>query len=128
MGFMTRLRLDPILTPQGWEDMYDEFFNRCREMKLRPQRITLGTYREKMPQLDVWRDKWGLPEVEFERAAMQRAGTHWHVSDDSRVNTYKTVNTLCQKYLPESEVGLCKETYAVRKKAGLSRPCCNCLK
>ena len=68
MGFETRWRIDPILYPPGWETMYDEFFAGAAALGLRPRYVTLGTYREKSHQLDTWREKWGLPPMEWEPA------------------------------------------------------------
>ncbi len=51
MGFEVRWRIDPILTPPGWEKTYAEFFAEAAGMGIKPRYVTLGTYREKTPQL-----------------------------------------------------------------------------
>lgn len=128
LGFETRWRLDPILAPPGWQAAYEDFLAGAAGMGLRPHRITLGTYREKTPQLDTWRRKSGLPAMEWEPENMVKDGTHFHVPETERLMIYRTVADLCQKYLPNSKVALCKETHSVRKKSGLWNTNCNCLK
>ena len=127
MGFETRLRLDPILTPNGWEDMYADFFAEISRLDLNPSRITLGTYREKNAQLDTWRAKWGLPAMEWEPPELTKEGTHRHLSEERRISIYTTIRDILAKTMPETPVALCKETHAVRKAASLCEACCNCL-
>ncbi len=97
-------------------------------MGLRPARITLGTYREKTPQLDTWREKWGLPAMEWEPADMAKHGTHFRLPAAKRAPIYRTVIGLCEKYFPDTTVDFCKETHDLRAELGLSGSCCNCLK
>lgn len=127
LGFETRWRIDPILTPAGWEQMYEEFFAEAAGMGLQPRYITLGTYREKNPQLDKWREKWGLPAMEWEPTDMTHEGTHYHVPEAERAAIYSAVREICRRHLPDSRVSLCKETNAVRKQLGLCNADCNCL-
>jgi DNA repair photolyase len=127
MGFETRWRLDPILTPPGWQKLYAGFLEEAAGMGLRPSRITLGTYREKTRQLDTWRRKWGLPEMEWEPDQVVKDGTHFHVPSDHRLSVYRTVGELCERSFPESERSLCKETYSVRRQLAMCDTCCNCL-
>jgi len=127
MGFETRLRLDPILTPPGWREMYREHIAEIAGFGLRPSRITLGTYREKSPQLVTWREKWGLPAMEWEPEHLQREGTHRHVPDESRIEIYSAVRDMIRAAMPDVPVSLCKETHAVRRATGLTGAECNCL-
>ena len=127
MGFEVRWRLDPILTPPGWENMYRDFLAEAASMRLRPSRITLGTYREKTRQLDTWREKWGLPAMEWEPDNVVKDGTHLHVPEADRVAIYRAVSDLCGQYLPGSERSMCKETYRVRERLGMCNSHCNCL-
>lgn len=131
MGFEVRVRIDPIFTPNGWREMYADFFDdMARKHGLRPSMLTLGTYREKTPQLDLWRAKWGLPEMEFEpETTPTREGTHIHVPD--RAAIYDAVRAHIARafenigHMPH--VSLCKETHDVRKATALTNASCNCL-
>jgi ribosomal protein S14 len=58
---------------------------------------------------------------------MVKDGTHLHVPVAERIAVYRTVLGLCRQYFPDSAVGVCKETHAVRRQLGLSRSCCNCM-
>jgi len=127
MGFETRLRIDPILTPDGWEEMYADFLAEVADLGLHPSRITLGTYREKNPQLDTWREKWGLPAMEWEPPALSREGTHHHVPESDRICAYRNVCSAIGKTLPTARVSLCKETTTVRTACSLCVAACNCL-
>lgn len=131
LGFEVRARIDPILTPPGWEEMYREFFNEMVNVHgLRPTMLTLGTYREKNAQLDTFRGKWGLPPMEWSpETTVGREGTHIH--DAGRAETYRRVTEMIGRafrgtaHLPH--VSLCKETHAVRKETNLCNANCNCL-
>ena len=131
MGFDVRVRVDPILTPSGWEDMYRTFFSdMAHRLGIRPSMITLGTYREKTPQLDTWREKWGLPAMGVESDTTEaRDGTHFHVL--GRAEIYNKVANLVLAAFKGAAftpyVSLCKETHAVRKETGLHSGNCNCL-
>jgi len=127
MGFETRLRLDPILTPDGWHEMYAELFAEIRAVGLRPSRVTLGTYREKNAQLDTWRAKWGLPPMEWEPPELSKEGTHRHLPEPRRIEIYTAIKNMLAKTMPNTPVSLCKETHTVRKKTGMCGAECNCL-
>ena len=127
MGFEVRWRIDPILTPPGWEAHYRCFFRQAAAQGHNPRRITLGTYRETHPQLDVWRKRWHLPPMEWRPGPLSRDGTHWHMSETSRITTYRRVAAMCASLFPDGVVALCKETKFVRGMTNLCSPLCNCL-
>jgi hypothetical protein len=81
MGFEVRARIDPIMTPDGWKEMYAAFFADMARRGLRPTMLTLGSHREKFPQLDTFHEKWGLPPLEWEAPkTVKREGTHVHMA------------------------------------------------
>ena len=127
MGFEVRWRIDPVLTPEGWQDHYADFFANAAHAGHHPSRITLGTYRESTPQLQRWRAYWGVPPMAWSPALLTRDGTHWHIPPVERIRTYLFVADLCQRHFPASVVSLCKETKQVRGASGLCSPSCNCL-
>ena len=126
-GFEVRWRIDPILYPPGWETTYDDFFRQAASWGIKPRYITLGTYREKNSQLDLWREKWGLPAMEWEPPNLVKAGTHYHLPAEERASIYRKVAQLALKHLPDSKISLCKETTDVRKALSLCNADCNCL-
>ncbi len=127
MGFEVRWRIDPILTPPGWQAHYRKFF-KDGATGSSPTRITLGTFRETRASLDHWRHRWNLPAMEWRPEALRRDGTHRHVPVASRVRTYQTIAGMCAEFLPNSVVALCKETNEVRRMSGVTSTACNCLR
>lgn len=131
MGFEVRARIDPIMIPDGWEAEYDAFFHEmAHKHGIRPTMLTLGSHREKMPQLDAFRAWWGLPAMEFEaEKTAGREGTHIHMVGRDQV--YITVRDMIiaafagTGHVPH--VSLCKETHEVRKTTGMCNSNCNCL-
>jgi DNA repair photolyase len=132
MGFEVRARIDPILTPVGWQEQYQAFFSdMAHRFGLRPTMLTLGTYREKSAQLDLWRAKWGLPPAEWEPSKTAgREGTHVHDAD--RLAKYAAVRDMISKAFKSTgfvpNVSLCKETHEVRKASDMCNANCNCLR
>jgi hypothetical protein len=116
----------------GWEVAYEAFFHEmAHEHGLRPTMLTLGSHREKMPMLDVWREKWGLPPMEFEPEKTKgREGTHIHMVGRDQV--YAKVGQMILRAFAGTDhvphVSLCKETHDVRKATGMCNSNCNCLK
>ena len=127
-GYETRWRVDPILTPDGWEELYEDFFAQAAALGARPHFVTLGTYREKSKQLDYWRQFWELPSMEWSPKSLEHDGTHRHVETVSRNRVYKGIAQMIGRFLPGSFVTLCRETYSVREASGLCGSECVCLK
>jgi DNA repair photolyase len=129
LGYEIRARIDPILTPPGWEDAYADFIANVKARGLRFKFWTLGTYREKLVQLDAWRERWGLLAMEWQPAEgeMIKDGTHRHLPEERRIAIYTTVRDLLHRELPMARVSLCKETHTVRRALQLCNADCNCL-
>jgi hypothetical protein len=127
LGFEVRVRIDPILTPLGWEEYYAEFVGLVRQIGINFRYWTLGTYREKNTLLDHWRERWGLPAMEWEPTDLVKEGTHRHLSTEHRVEIYRTIASAIRREFPEAKVSLCKETHEIRKFLRLCNADCNCL-
>jgi len=129
MGFEVRWRFDPILSPEGWQGMYRDFIREAAEVGGRPTRVTLGTYRERSPDLQEWRRFWGLPAPEWEPGELVQDGTHRHLPTEQRMLLYRTVIQQIAEVWPQMpRVDLCKEPSDIRQAVGLTGPsCCTCL-
>jgi DNA repair photolyase len=127
LGFEIRVRVDPILTPHGWEEAYATFFAEVKQMGISFTYWTLGTYREKNVQLDAWRERWGLPPMEWQPDEVMQDGTHRHLPEEQRITIYRTVSAAIRREFPHARVSLCKETHTVRKALALCNADCNCL-
>jgi DNA repair photolyase len=129
MGYEVRVRLDPILTPDNWENYYESFVADVKKRGIKFRYWTLGTYREKNGQLDAWRERWGLLPIEWEQREgdLVKDGTHWHLPEPKRIATYKKVKRFIRREYRRARVSLCKETHLVRKAVSLCNGDCNCL-
>jgi DNA repair photolyase len=129
MGFEVRARIDPILPAPGWPEMYRAFFHDMAAQGLRPTQLTRGTYRSKNTQLDHWREAWGLPPMEYAPEAVAKEGTHNHLV--GRLDIYHEIQQAVREaWHPtgwQPWVSLCKETFGIRKEAGMRNGECNCL-
>jgi DNA repair photolyase len=130
LGHEVRVRLDPILTPEGWEDYYRYFVRQVKTKGIKFTYWTLGTYREKNSQLDGWRERWGLLPMEWQPGEdeMVKEGTHRHLPEARRVEIYRTVQDIIRAEFPQAKISLCKETHSIRRAvAGMCNANCNCL-
>jgi DNA repair photolyase len=129
LGFEIRVRLDPILTPPDWSAYYADFVAQAKSARLNFRYWTLGTYREKNNQLDAWRERWGLPPMEWqpEQQELIQDGTHWHLTIARRLEIYTTVRAAILGEFPQARVSLCKETRSIRQALHLCNAECNCL-
>lgn len=128
LGFEVRIRVDPILTPIDWEDAYRSFFAEVKQTGITFAYWTLGTYREKNVQLDAWRERWGLPPMEWQPEEVMQDGTHRHLVEEKRIAIYRTISADIRREFPHARISLCKETHAVRKALALCNADCNCLR
>jgi DNA repair photolyase len=129
LGYEVRVRVDPILTPDSWEDQYATFAADVRNRGINFRYWTLGTYREKNTQLDAWRERWGLPPMEWQLPdnELVKDGTHRHLSEEHRIAIYRKTTDIILREFPKARVSLCKETHTVRKSLALCNADCNCL-
>jgi DNA repair photolyase len=128
MGFQIRWRIDPILPVDGWMEMYADFFADAAKQGHRPERITLGTYREMSSGLETFSRMWGFPPIEWQKPKLEKDGKHYHVPD--RFGIYSRMCDIIKKswkgtgFLPE--IGLCKESRSVHQQVGTIFGNCNC--
>lgn len=129
LGFEVRVRVDPILTPDGWEEQYTNFVADIKTLDIDFRYWTLGTYREKNTQLDAWRARWGLLPMEWSPSDddLVKDGTHRHMPEQRRVEIYRAIQGIIKHEFPKARVSLCKETHTVRRALQLCNADCNCL-
>jgi len=83
---------------------------------------------EKNSQLDMWRQRWGLNEMEWGPENLTPDGTHRHLPAPQRVEIYQIVSKAIHQDFPQARISLCKETHDVRKALMLCNADCNCLR
>ncbi len=123
------MRVDPILTPDSWEEHYSSFVLDIKRAGINFRFWTLGTYREKNTQLDAWRERWGLPPMEWQPSdnELVKDGTHRHLPEQRRIDIYRKMVNIIRQEFPRARISLCKETHTVRKEVALCNADCNCL-
>ncbi len=129
LGFEIRIRLDPILTPLGWQDCYHDFVKEVKTLGLNFRYWTLGTYRQKNSQLQAWAKRWGLPKMEWQPNydELVKDGTHWHISPERRLEIYRSAREIILGQFPQASISLCKESHTIRKELSMCKANCNCL-
>ncbi len=129
LGFEVRVRVDPILTPDKWEDYYAAFVADVKTRGIHFRYWTLGTYREKNAQLDGWRERWGLLPMEWhpQDNDLVKDGTHRHIPEQRRIEIYTKMRDIIRRDFPKARISLCKETHVVRQSLALCNADCNCL-
>jgi len=129
LGFETRWRIDPIIPVDNWQNLYREFFRSAS--RYRPQRITLGTYRQMGPGLKIFSKKWGIEPMPWEPPMKleQDEGVHGQLPRAMRIEIYQTIKEIVDETWTEDLrpiLALCKENIDVRKESGVLSPHCNC--
>lgn len=130
MGYPVRIRLDPVLTPPGWESMYFDFIEKCWQSGVRFDLLDSGLLSGKEQLFGTLDKVLGPPPMEWQpdRETLVNEGTHWRLSDEFRAGMYSTIRDTVRRFYPDARVGLCKETHEMRKMVGLTNACCNCLR
>lgn len=121
-GYTTRIRIDPIVPIEGWEQHYsklmDEIFT-----NFRPERITLGSLRGLTSTIVNSRDKsWTV-------YLSERSNWGKKVDFNTRYQNYMFIVKQLRKQYRFKNVALCKETIEMWKKLSLdyTNIKCNCI-
>jgi spore photoproduct lyase len=131
-GYRVRLRLDPIVPFEGWQEAYAETIRQIFE-KVAPERLTIGTLRfeegfYKMrktiftsgPELPGYLDRMKPmfePQI-FPGSTRPRVGKYSFLEQE-RVDIFKFILHEIRKY-SDCPVALCKESAGVWQKVGLN--------
>ena len=130
MGFDVRWRVDPIVPVTDWRQTYSQFFEAAARQGHKPQRITLGTYREMGNSLHTMSRKWGLPPVEWMLPKLSKDGSHYHLQRKQRLEIYHYIKESIKKAWRgnghQPITALCKEGRQIRREVGLLHDKCNC--
>jgi|GEM_PF-609312 len=130
MGYEIRWRIDPIFPVDNWAEIYRQFLFSAAAKGHRPQRITLGTYREMGRSLLTMAAKWGLTQMEWTPPNLTKAGVHYHIDEAERIAIYRqladSISVAWGKHGSVPIIALCKESRAVREAVGIVYNHCNC--
>ncbi|RLI35605.1 hypothetical protein DRO53_00785 [Candidatus Bathyarchaeota archaeon] len=114
-GYPVRIRIDPLIPVEGWEDVYAELAEQVAQ--LNPERVTLGSLRV-FPAVKAFSRR--NPSV-FKYATERTLDGRYRPPEKIRIKMYRFMVSR----LKGLEIGLCKETPTVH--AVLRLPLkCNC--
>jgi len=138
-GYPIRIRLDPIVPFEGWEEAYKDTIQQIFS-KISPERITLGTLRFEEgfynmrktifttgPELPGFMEKMKpmfLPKL-FAGNKKPKAGKY-SFSEEQRTEIFKYVIEEIRKH-SDCLIALCKESAEVWNKTGLQLSRCSCV-
>ena len=138
-GYPLRVRLDPIVPLNGWQEAYAETIEAIFE-KVRPERITLGTLRfedgfYKMrdsifrsgPELPtIIKDMQPMFEPKLYPGKKRPSVGKRSFSEEKRVEIFNFAINEIRKY-SDCKIALCKESANVWDAVDLSRSECSCV-
>jgi len=138
-GYSVRIRLDPIVPFNGWQESYAETI-KTTFSKISPERITLGTLRfeegfYKMrntfftsgPDLPEFMEDMQpmFPAKKFPGLKRPKSGKY-SFSEEKRAEIFSFAIHEIRKY-SDCKIALCKESAFVWKKLGMSLSKCSCV-
>lgn len=120
-GFEVRIRLDPVVPIEGWEEDYSDLVSRLFS-RFTPDRITLGSLRGLPSTIANARDRSWISFLD------EKSNWGRKVAFETRFVMYQTLIDELKFNCGYKKVGLCKETIAMWKALRLNRRRvrCNC--
>jgi len=130
-GYPSRVRIDPIIPISNWKEIYREFLIEMKELNFNPDRFTLGIYRIlKRSKIinKILDSEFAIPVKELEDADDSKEQRRLRIPLKQRIEIYSFIIEEIKKLFPDSEIGLCKETKALRNSLGFTDEdkICNC--
>jgi ParB/RepB/Spo0J family partition protein len=121
-GYEVRLRIDPIIPIENWEEAYIELVDLIFEHLL-PDRITLGSLRGLQSVINNAQD------TSWKEYLEEQSSWGFKIPFETRLAMYKTIVGHLKKKWKFSSTSLCKETLAMWIKLAMdyTRPRCNCM-
>ncbi len=138
-GYPLRIRLDPIVPFDGWEEAYGDTVKRIFE-RISPERITLGTLRFEEgfyrirnsifttgPELPAMMDRMApmFPAKTFEGSKRPKVGKY-SFNEAERIAIFNFIITEIRKY-SDADIALCKESAFVWNQLDLDLSQCRCV-
>jgi spore photoproduct lyase len=139
VGYPVRMRLDPIVPFDGWQQAYSDTIRKIFE-KVLPERITLGTLRfekgfynmrksifttgPELPSLLETMHPMFPPKV-FYGFQRPKSGKY-SFSEEIRIEIFKYIINQIRKY-SDCKIALCKESPVLWNRLGLELSRCSCV-
>lgn len=130
-SYPSRVRIDPIIPAGNWKKLYKDFLIEMKEFNFIPDRFTLGTYRvlKGSKSMDKILDsEFVIPIAELEDINECKKKRRLRIPIEKRIDIYSFIIEEIKRLFPYSEIGLCKETKALRDSLGFTDDdkICNC--
>ena len=137
-GYPVRIRLDPIVPSDGWQQAYAETVRTIFE-RIQPERVTLGTLRFEAGfyknRQNIFSSGPELPRIlegmqpMFEPKSMasgKESVGKYSFSEDQRINIFGFIIEEIRRY-SDCRIALCKESAKVWDDLGLEKSRCSCV-
>ncbi len=136
-GYPLRIRLDPIVPVEGWQELYSDTIKRIFEV-VSPERITLGTlrfedqfYRLRDTFISSGPDLLNMmndmkPMFETRIFKGKKKSGKYSFSDEKRVEIFDFSINEIRKF-SDCRIALCKESADVWNRVGLELSRCSCV-
>jgi len=118
-GYPCRVRVDPMIPVDGWEEAYSELAERLNQLPF--ERVTLGTLRV-YPIVKAYSKRLGRDQSVFTYLEERTIDGRLRPKHELRLRMYQ--NMLRRLTHP---VGVCKETVKMHRELALPEPRCNCI-
>jgi len=121
-GFQIRIRIDPIVPIQSWEEDYQIIIDHLFS-KITPERITLGSLRGLRSTLNNTKDRSWVRHLD------EQSNWGLKISFNKRLEIYSYIIDYLKETYSYQSVALCKESIEVWQKLGLDYKAikCNCI-
>lgn len=140
-GYRLRLRIDPIVPVEGWQDMYAKAIRKIFRT-IKPERVTLGTLRFEerywtirkhlvsqalLPLMDRMRPMFRPKQFTNGKGKTITTSGKYSFTARQRVEIFKFAIEEIRKHSPETTIALCKESLAVWRAVQLKPSRCRCV-
>jgi len=121
-GYEIRIRIDPMVPKDNWEELYQELIDRIFS-KFRPERITLGSLRGLQSTIN------GTKDTSWVHYLKETSNWGKKIDFKTRFQMYVSIIAYLKKKHKYDQIALCKETKAMWQKLGMDYKNikCNCV-
>jgi len=122
-GYITVLRLDPMLPTPDWQKGYRELIKLAYKL-LQPDQWTLRSLRF-FPQLPHWTGRLGRDTSVYNFGVkLCREDGRYRLREDTRLALYRFAVDVIRNIDPDVPIKLCKEIWGIHEKVGIQQNRC----
>jgi len=127
-GYPVRIRIDPMLPINGWQDNYIRLLRYIKRKGADPERFTIGSLRY-FNGVKKFSNYWDRGDDVWKFASVKDGSDgRYRLSPQIRMQMYSFIAEKIRAMFPDAGVGICKETSSMRKSLGFTDEdtVCNC--